>query len=188
MTLYDKIINSIYPEAGQLRDILLTHSRCVAEYACEIAARHSELDIDKDFVYTAAMLHDIGIIKCDADGIQCFGAEPYIRHGILGAQMLRENAAQWGMTADEIEPFARVCERHTGTGLTRQQIEKRNLPLPHTDLVPETIEEQVICYADKFFSKTRPEERKSLERTLRSLEKFGEEGVRTFMKWHEVFG
>ena len=50
------------------------------------------------------------------------------------------------------ESYARVCERHTGAGLTLHDILSQNLPLPHHDLQPETIEEKLICYADKFFS------------------------------------
>ena len=53
-----------------------------------------------------------------------------------------------------LNQHARVAERHTGTGLRKEEIIRRNLPLPHEDFVPETMEEQVICYADKFFSKT----------------------------------
>ena len=54
------------------------------------------------------MLHDIGIIRCNAPGIQCFGNEPYICHGRIGAEMLR---------AEGFPHHARVCERHTGRGL-----------------------------------------------------------------------
>lgn len=183
---FDRIINMYYPGAGKLRDILYTHSRNVADYAMELLDNHPELTVDRQFVYAAAMLHDIGIIHCDASGIECFGTEPYICHGIIGGRMLR------GLTdilpPEERERYARVCERHTGTGLTKAQIEERNLPLPHADLVPETLEEQIICYADKFFSKTNPDRRKTYEHAERSLAKFGEEGLVKFRMWHDRFG
>lgn len=185
MLNYDAIINNVYPEAGKLRDILYVHSRGVADMALEICDRHPELGADRELVEAAAMLHDIGIIRCNATGIECYGTEPYICHGTIGAAMLRS------MQTDDmpsLEPYARVCERHTGTGLTLAQIESQNLPLPHKDLVPETIEEQIVCYADKFFSKTHPEVRKTYEQAQRSLMKFGEEGVAKFDKWHEKFG
>ena len=35
---------------------------------------------------------------------------------------------------------ARVCERHTGTGITQAMIEERGLPLPLQDFMPETLE------------------------------------------------
>lgn len=184
---YDKIINTFYPEDSKLRDILLTHSRLVAEMAQAIAEQHAELCADSRFVYDAAMLHDIGITACNAPGIECHGNNEYIRHGILGAAMLRDNCSTWGLSPEQIEPYARVCERHTGTGLTKKQIQERMLPLPPQDLIPETMEEKIICYADKFFSKTRPEQKKTLEHVLRSLQKFGEDGVEPFSSWHRLF-
>ena len=44
---------------------------------------HPELSLDKDFLYEAAMLHDIGIFLTDAAGIHCFGDKLYICHGYL---------------------------------------------------------------------------------------------------------
>ena len=75
------IINKYYPEENELRHILLTHSRSVADKSLWIADRHPELSLDKDFLYEAAMLHDIGIFLTDAAGIHCFGDKPYICHG-----------------------------------------------------------------------------------------------------------
>lgn len=180
---YNSIINSFYKEGEnpELRNILLKHSRCVADLALKVCQCHRELGADEDFVYGAAMLHDIGIIKCDAPGIYCFGKEPYLCHGVLGAEMLRSYSPS-------LEPYARVCARHTGTGLTVETIIERGLPLPHQDLVPETLEEQIICYADKFFSKTHLDEQKTYEQASASLAKFGEHGLQVFSRWHEMFG
>ena len=82
---------------------------------------------------------------------------------------------------------ALVCERHTGAGMSLQSILEQNLPVPHRDMVPVSLEEQVICFADKFFSKTRLDSEKSLERALKSISKFGEDGVRRFNNWCECF-
>lgn len=186
---YQKIIDHYFPqeENKELRDILITHSRSVAEAAREICRRHPELGADETFVYEAAMLHDIGIVRCDAAGIHCHGTEPYIRHGMIGAQMLTEYAEKH-MPDTDITPYARVCARHTGTGLTAKAIKEQNLPLPEQDLIPETTEEKIICYADKFFSKTRLDSRKTVEHAERSLEKFGAEGIEVFRNWHSLFG
>ena len=158
--------------------ILVTHSRAVADKALEIARRHPELGADDAFIEEAAMLHDIGIVGVDAPAIACSGKEPYIRHGILGAEILRQEG---------MERHALVCERHTGTGLTLQQIVDQQLPLPHRDMQPLSIEEQIICFADKFFSKTRLDTEKSVEQARRSLEKFGAEGLVKFDAWCERF-
>lgn len=179
---FQQIIDHYYVPS-KLRDILMMHSRKVADKAMK-ACNKPEM---APFIEAAAMLHDIGIIQCDAAGIECYGTEPYICHGRIGAQMLREDAYLFGLSKEEIEPYARVCERHTGAGLTKQQIISQSLPLPHEDFLPETLEEQIICYADKFFSKTHPEIEKSYEQALKSIEKFGEEGAERFKKWHEEF-
>jgi uncharacterized protein len=173
------IIDKYYPENNALRNILVTHSASVSELCQSISARHPELHLDNTFLHEAAMLHDIGIFKTNAPGIECFGTEPYICHGYIGAQLLRD---------ENLPRHARVCERHTGTGLTAIEIERQQLPLPHQDFLPETLEEQLICFSDKYFSKTHLDRRRTTEQTLHSLEKFGAEGLERFKKWISIFG
>ena len=176
---YNLIIQKYYNGNPELLKILLKHSKAVADKAIAIAKAHPELPIDRQFLLEAAMVHDIGIIKTNAPDIQCFGTEPYIRHGVLGAEMMR---------AEGYPLHARVCERHTGAGLSLKEIEEQSLPLPHEDLLPETLEEKLICYADKFFSKTRIDREKTLEQAERSVAKHGEEGLRRFKEMEEIFG
>lgn len=178
MTDWKKIIDKYYSGDGDLRTILIIHSQSVARKALQIVSLHPELNLDREFIEEAAMLHDIGIIKTDAPGIKCFGTEPYICHGILGAEMLRQEG---------LLRHARVCERHTGAGLSLNEIVSQNLPLPHQDFLPETLEEQVICYADKFFSKTHLDREKSVEKAEKSIAKFGEEGLARFKQWEKMF-
>ena len=175
---YQTIIDQYYPEENELRRILLVHSRQVADRCLKIAKAHPELNLDTEFLEESAMLHDIGIFGCNAPGIQCFGEAPYIQHGIIGAEILRK--MKW-------ERHARVCERHTGTGLTKWDIEQQQLPLPHQDYMPEELEEQVVCYADKFYSKTHPGSERTVVEAMRSLEKFGWDGVKRFQKWVDLF-
>ena len=167
-----------YCKDEKLRHILLTHSRAVADKALKIARLHPELQTDLTFIEEAALLHDIGIVHVNAPTIECHGTEPYICHGILGAEILRNEG---------MERHALVCERHTGTGLTLQQIISQGLPLPHRDMQPVSIEEQIICFADKFFSKTRLDTEKSVDQARRSLEKFGAEGLVKFDDWCNIF-
>ena len=124
------------------------------------------------------MLHDIGIFRCHAPSIHCHGTEPYIKHGAIGAELLR---------AEGFVRHARVAERHTGTGLTRQEIVRQQLPLPPQDFIPETLEEQIVCYADKFYSKSSPDHVRTVLETAQSLEKFGREGVEKFLLWAKKF-
>ena len=82
---YQQIIDKYYPEANRLRDILITHSTLVMKRAVLVCERHPELQLNRPFLIEAAMLHDIGIFRCHAPGIACFGTEPYICHGRIGA-------------------------------------------------------------------------------------------------------
>lgn len=199
---YLALLHRYYPEDNALRRMLLHHSRQVCARALQIVERHPELGANRNLVEAGAMLHDIGIFLTDAPGIHCHGTAHYILHGSLGAQLLRNEAEQLKeeklqevelqevQLQEELhfyEALARICERHTGTGLTRQTIIERGLPDPQQDLLPETIEEQIICYADKFYSKSHLERERTIPQTLQSLEKFGDEGVEKFRHWTELF-
>ncbi len=125
------------------------------------------------------MLHDIGIFMTDADGIDCHGTERYLMHGVLGANLLRE----YGID----EKYARVAERHTGAGITAKEINTIGLPLPQKDLTPETLLERLVCYADKFYSKSGEMKEKSIERVRISIAKFGPDSAARFEKLHQEF-
>lgn len=170
---YQSIIDHYYPESEvpELRHLFLVHSKQVADKAAHIVDAHPEWHLDRDFVYAAAMLHDIGIIRCDAPSIHCHGSEPYIKHGVIGETLVQQFAVS--VPVDYASRIGRVCARHTGTGLP--------------GLEPETLEEQIICYADKFFSKTKLDKEKTFEEACHSLMKFGAEGVKKFEVWHKRF-
>lgn len=171
------IIDKYYP-AAPLRDILITHSRLVADKALA-AAQRSGLPFNEELTMNGAMLHDIGIFLCDAPGIECHGTEPYIRHGFLGGELLRKEG---------YPELARFCERHTGAGLTAQDIISQHLPLPPADMLPETIEEKAVCYADKFFSKSGDiTKEKLLTKVISSMAHHGEDTLNRFMEMHRLF-
>ncbi|MBQ8051040.1 MAG: HDIG domain-containing protein [Bacteroidaceae bacterium] len=161
----ESLIHKYYASQPKLEAILLRHSRQVAERCMAICERHPELGLNRQFLWEAAMLHDIGIIETDAPGILCRGEHPYVEHGRIGGRILREEG---------LPEHARVAERHTGAGLP--------------GYLPETPEEQVVCYADKFYSKSRLDDEKTPERVVRSLERFGHDGVERFLRWHALFG
>ncbi len=172
------IIDKYYPEDNRLREILILHSEDVARKAVAIALSHPELKADTDFVREASLLHDIGIFLTHAPAIECVGTHPYICHGYLGADLLREEG---------YPRHALVCERHTGAGISLQTIIDGNLPIPHREMLPVSIEEQIVCFADKFFSKTHLGEEKSVEKARKSITKHGEEGLARFDTWCEIF-
>ena len=172
------IIAKYYPVGSEAYRILVIHSRSVADKALAIARMHPEMNLDLTFVEEAAMLHDIGIFMTDADGICCFGSYSYICHGYLGADLMRKEG---------FPRHALVCERHTGAGMSLQSIIDQQLPVPHRNMVPVSLEEQVICFADKFFSKTHLDREKSVEKALKSISRYGEDGIIRFNHWCECF-
>lgn len=176
---YQKIIDKYYPNDNEQKRILLHHSKSVVHKALQICDNHPELKLDRCFIEEAAMLHDIGIFACNAPGIKCYGQEPYLIHGYIGAELLRKEGFPY---------HARVCERHTGTGISKDLIQKRGLPLPLDRVyIPETMEEKVICYADKFFSKSHLKLTRTIDETYKSLIGFGIDTANRFKEWSLMF-
>jgi uncharacterized protein len=172
------IIKKYYRAGSAVYEILLEHSFSVADKSLNIVQLHPEMPLDRGFIYEAAMLHDIGIFKTNAPGIGCYGTFPYICHGFLGSDVLKEEG---------LLRHALVCERHTGAGLSKAYIIEKNLPVPQRDMLPESLEEQLICFADKFFSKTHLGKEKSVDKIRKDLLKHGEEPVKRFEKWCKMF-
>ncbi|MDE6095917.1 MAG: phosphohydrolase [Muribaculaceae bacterium] len=179
MTDIKEIFSKYYSGNDTLLAIVTLHSECVARKAVD-CAKASGLDIDLAFIHEAAMLHDIGVIACDAPSIHCHGSLPYICHGIAGREMLEKAG---------LPLHALVCERHTGAGLTVEDIVRQNLPLPHRDMLPLSPEEKAICYADKFFSKSGDlTKEKPLDKVIRQMEIHGKDSLQRFLALHEIFG
>lgn len=174
-----EIIERYYPKGSPAYELLVQHSLCVRDKALAIVDAHPELEADRQFVSEAAMLHDIGVCTTHAPSIHCHGKLPYICHGVEGSRMLQ---------AEGLPRHALVCERHTGTGLSVADIERQQLPIPTRDMTPQSIEEQIICYADKFFSKSStPTTPKAIEKIRGSLARYGADSVARFDQWHALF-
>ena len=174
------IINKYYPSGSMAYSILVHHSRLIAEKALQVAGRISPQGPDLRFIEEASMLHDIGIFLTNAPHIGCYGDKPYICHGYLGRELLEKEG---------LPVHAIVCERHVGTGLTVNDIETGNLPLPCRDMAPVTLEEQIICFADKFYSKLEDNltNEKSISQIRSELARHGESRVRQFDEWLVLF-
>ncbi len=182
----NEVIDFFYPEDTALRRMLLKHSGQVRDKALAILERCGGMEWNPDprLVETGAMLHDIGILQCHAPKILCEGTEPYIAHGIVGARMLREFGRNQGC---DMEVYARICERHTGSGLTAREVRKQGLPIPERDYLPETPEEKLICFADKFYSKSGDMMEKPLDSVRHSMSKFGSDSLARFEELEKMF-
>ncbi len=174
------IINKYYKSNSRAYEILIQHGKQVARKALDAAKKVPQLNPDLDFIKEAAMLHDIGMFLTNATEIGCKGNNSYICHGYLGREILEKIG---------LPRHALVCERHVGVGITIEDIKNYALPLPKRDMLPVSIEEQIICFADKFFSKNRDllKKEKSVEDIKQYLKPYGLEKVRRFQSWVDLF-
>ena len=175
------IINAHYQENAKAHRILIAHGEQVAEKALRAAGNVMHLQPDLAFIKEASLLHDIGMIMTNTPKFDCHGRHPYICHGILGRELIEKHG---------LPRHALVCERHVGTGISVEDIDFQKLPLPRRDMRPISIEEQIICYADKFFSKNgnAAAEEKTVDQIIGKLAVWGNDKVILFKRWVDLFG
>ena len=126
---------NLLKKAGCSKDVV-EHCLAVFGFAMYLAAKMliNGHEIDIDTVALGSLLHDIGRSVTHS-----------IEHAYIGADMLRKQGID--------EKIVRVVERHIGAGITPDEAKK--LGLPQRNYVPETLEEKVVCYADKFIMYNR---------------------------------
>jgi len=110
---------------------IIEHTLKVRKKALEIGRKLKEkgFNVNLDLLEAGCYLHDIGrSIVQD------------VRHGVEGGKICRE----YGFP----EEIVRMVERHVGAGITAEEAKK--LGLPEKDYIPETLEEKILSYADKF--------------------------------------
>ncbi|MFC9693635.1 HD domain-containing protein [Kribbella sp. NPDC056951] len=136
----DREILAIHRDAAPTRaDFESVYTHCQA--VCTLAEQFfAGLDIDTDLVRAGALLHDLGVYRVDGTA--------YVRHGVLG----HETLAGLGFP----DTICRFASCHTGVGITRSDVLSQQLPIPVADYVPQTREEELVMYADKFHSKRMP--------------------------------
>ena len=149
-------------------ELVWTHCRIIGDIAGQLLT-----DEDADLVRAGALLHDIGVYRL-APG------EAYIRHGLLGHDLLRD--------LDLPEPLARICSHHTGVGISRDDVLRQRLPLPPADYLAETPEETLVMYADKFHSKSTPPRFLSAATFSARVARFGDDKVKRFESLVDRFG
>lgn len=175
------IIDELYEPGSELHIMLVEHSRRVAEKALAIADFLSpSAELDRNFLEEAALLHDIGIYRTRAPKLCCYGDHPYLMHGVLGREILE---------ARGLPRHALVCERHVGVGITADEVRRKQLPLPERDMIPLTLEEEIIAYADKFYSKDCKTvyRENTLEQILDGMRRHGPENIEIFRGWAQRF-
>ena len=135
------------PTAGARPRLHALPDRVRHRRAAPLPVRAPASEIDIDLAQAGALLHDVGVYRLYDDAGNLDGAN-YIRHGILGYELLQEEGLP--------EAICRFASHHTGVGLTRDDVIAQRLPLPPADYLAETGEERLVMYADKFHSKKTP--------------------------------
>lgn len=168
------------PPESPLFEIYTIHAAMVASKALEAGRRLGLEQGRLRFVEEAALLHDLGIVTVDDPKIHCHGKLPYILHGVQGRQLLEKEG---------LARHACVAENHVGVGITRQEILDNSLPLPLRDMLPQSVEDKLICWADLFFSKLPGKlwQEKPLETVRATVSGYGPGARERFEALHAQF-
>lgn len=179
-----KIINKYHNPDSKTYRILLTHSILVTNLALKIADKFP--NTNKKFIYEASMLHDIGYkfpnFETKDKKLLKKLKKNYISHGFWGSLILQK---------EKLNKHAKVAANHVGTGIYKDDILENNLPIPLNNYYPEALEEEIISYADIFYSKKpkkifHKETVDQIEKEILSYHK-GEEKFEIFKEWHRKF-
>ncbi len=179
---YFAIIHKYIPPGSALYRVYIPHATLVTAKALSIAKR-LQLSADRQrFIEEASMLHDIGIVEVAPYATETNETRrPYLCHAPLGREILERE----GLTR-----HALVAERHVGLGISREDILEQQLPLPPRDMLAQSIEEKIICWADLFFSKSPHVlwNEKSVADVRKNVARYGERQLGIFSSWLEEFG
>lgn len=165
-----------YAPDQELFDLVFIHSQIVLEIANQLLEKKAQ-NINKPLIIAGALLHDIGTYPFLLE-IRKTGNAKYYQHSLKSAEILR--------TEKLPEDLCLLAEHHLGVGLTKEEIMRRDMDLPHKDLMPLTKEERLISYADKFHSK-KPQFN-SYESYKAFAGSFGDQNITRFEKLAEEFG
>ncbi len=133
---------------------VVRHCQAVAMAALLLAEEFNRRGraVDVKAVVAGALLHDIGRSRVKT-----------VRHGVEGAEILEKE----GVDPKVVD----IVLRHVGAGISPD--EAKLLGLPARDYVPHTLEERIVCFADKMVDAER-------------VRPFGEEVQRFKVRSHDV--
>lgn len=134
--------------------------------------------VDVGLLTTAALLHDIGAYVLFDDMGRVTNKRLYPLHAILGGKIIADEGID--------ERVAQIVETHLLLGLSEKEIAEKPWPLPARGYIPNSIEGELLCYADRFHSK-KPTFN-SYEAFLVRLQEGMPEQVAKFEAWSKRFG
>jgi uncharacterized protein len=171
-------LHETYAPTREAFDLVYTHCVIICVVAEQLLG-NSDLGLDVDLVRAGCLLHDIGVYRLYNEAGELDHSN-YIRHGVLGHELLAEAGFR--------EAICRFASRHTGMGLTKEDVLRQGLPIPPADYTAETGEETLVMYADKFHTKKIPPSFVTADSYSASVRRFGEEKVAAFKEIRRVFG
>lgn len=177
---YFRMIHKYIAPDTPLYPIYIIHCQLVTGKALKIARKLKLSEESQQFIEEAAMLHDIGIFRTNAPEIFCTGELPYVCHVLEGRKILEDEG---------LPRHAQVAESHIGVGISQADIAEQGLPFPPRDIFPATVEEQIISFADFFFSKNPAKlwQEKSLDKIRKSVSKRGKQKAEILEEWIKRF-
>jgi uncharacterized protein len=92
------------------------------------ACQREGLNVDVSLVEISALLHDIGRSKTHS-----------VDHALIGGEIARS----LGLPKSVVS----VIERHAGGGISKEEAKKLGWPVKN--YLPSSLEEKIVCYADK---------------------------------------
>ncbi len=113
---------------------IINHQVAVMRKALDLAYNITKSDVNIELVRIGALVHDIGRYKTHD-----------MSHGLEGGNFLRKQGYS--------EQLARIAETHSLAGLTAE--EAVEFGLPPQDYLPHSLEEKLVCLADKYYSGNR---------------------------------
>ncbi|UCH03305.1 MAG: TIGR00295 family protein, partial [Candidatus Bathyarchaeota archaeon] len=112
---------------------VITHCKAVSKLAVKIATKIKKkgIQVDIKLVTIGSLLHDIGRSKTHN-----------VDHAITGSEIARSLSLP--------ESIVNIIERHIGSGIPAA--EAVQMGLPQKDLIPQSLEEKIVSYADKLIT------------------------------------
>ena len=109
---------------------VIEHCKTVSKFSVKIARvfQKKGFNIDIQLVEVSGLLHDIGRSKTHS-----------VDHGVIGGEI--------ASSLDLPNSVVRIITRHVGGGVPKE--EATQLGWPTKDYLPQTLEEKIVCYADK---------------------------------------
>ena len=172
-----------YALSQTLLELVWTHSNAVTDIALTLydSGKFDVTGLSREYLIKAGLLHDVGVYLCQ--GFEWIPDQPpqekpYVQHVLVGAWILQQEGYDYFIV--------QTARNHTGVGLTADDVQKYGLDLPVDNYLPESLVEQLVCYAAKYHSKAP--KFKTTQQILESLHRFNGDKVARFQEFVNYFG